>query len=448
MKRLQDLQSRLPVAVLGLPILILTLIPFAAGAGPADRAGPLPWPQFRGPNGTGIGDGKPPVEFGPGKNVLWKVSIGSGLSSPVIASGRIFLTEFDHDAKQLSTLCLDQITGKVLWRRSVTPAQIEKVHEISSPAAPTPATDGERVYVYFGSYGLISYNLDGKMQWEQRLPIPENIYGAVASPIVAGNLVVLNHQGKESYLLGIDRRNGRTIWKTDRWQYQYGWSTPVYWRHDGLDEIAVLGGDFEPNQRLMVYNLVDGKERWWVAGLPPCGKSTPVIGGGLLFFAAPDIIMDPAAEKTNPDRAARMYANNASRVVAVRPGGKQEVNQTHIAWSEHKGVPGVPSPLYYNGRLYTFQNGGIVFARDAQTGALVFNGRTGAPGYYYSSPVAADNKIYIASEEGVVVVLDAGEQLNVLARNELDGGVMAIPAIVTGKLYIRTDKTLYAFAAR
>jgi len=268
----------------------------------------------------------------------------------------------------------------------------------------------------------------------------------VASPIVAGHLLVLNHQGKEAYLLGVDRRDGRTVWKTDRSQYQYGWSTPVYWRHDGVDEIAVLGGDFQPNQRLMVYNLADGTERWWVAGLPPCGKSTPVIGGGLLFFAAPDIIMDPAAEKANPERAAQMYANNASRVVAVRPGGLHEVNQTHVAWSEHKGVPGVSSPLYYNGRLYTFQNGGIVFARNAQTGALVFSGRTGAPGYYYSSPVAADNKIYIASEEGVVAVLDAGEQLNVLARNKLDGGILATPAIVGGKLYVRTQSDLYAFA--
>jgi outer membrane protein assembly factor BamB len=166
-----------------------------------------------------------------------------------------------------------------------------------------------------------------------------------------------------------------------------------------------------------------------------------------LFFAAPDIIMEPAAEKANPERAAQMYANNASRVVAVRPGGRHEVNQTHIAWSEHKGVPGVPSPLYYNGHLYSFQNGGIVFARNAQTGALVYSGRTGAPGYYYSSPVAANNKIYIASEEGMVVVLDAGEQLNVLARNKLDGSILATPAIGEGRLYVRTESNLYAFAS-
>ena len=408
-------------------------------------AGSAEWPQFRGPNSSGIGDGKPPVEFGPSQNVIWKTAVGAGLSSPIVTKGRVFLTEFDRATKQLATLCIDQRTGKILWRRTVAPAEIEKVHEISSPAAPTPATDGDRVYVYFGSYGLVSYDFNGELLWERRLPVPQNIYGSVASPIVAGDLLVLNHQGKDAYLLGVNRRDGKTVWKTDRSKYQYGWSTPVYWRHDGIDEIVVLGGDFGPNQRLIAYNLADGAERWWVAGLPPCGKSTPVIGSDMVFFAAPDIILEVQAEKKNPERAAQIYANNASRVMAIRPGGKSEVNQTHVAWTQTKGVPGVPSPLYYNGRLYTVQNGGIVYSRVAKTGELVYSGRMGAMGYYYSSPVAADNKIYIASEEGVVVVLDGGEEMKVLARNNLDGQILATPAIVDGKIYVRTENQLYAF---
>jgi outer membrane protein assembly factor BamB len=428
-------------------IIALAFIMLLVCLGAADDRDNLYWPQFRGPNSTGIGNGKPPVEFGSGKNVLWTSAVGSGLSSPVVAKGRIFLTEFDRATNQLATVCLDQRTGKTLWRRTVAPVKIEKFHEISSPAAPTPTADRERVYVYFGSYGLVAYDFNGKLQWERQLPPAENIYGSVASPILAGDLLVLNHQGKDAYLLGVNRRDGRTIWKTDRSNYQYGWSTPVYWRHDGVDEIAVLGGDFRPNQRLMAYNLADGAERWWVAGLPPCGKSTPVIGGGLLYFNAPDIIMDPPAEQANPERAAQMYANNNSRVVAVRPGGRSEVNESYIAWSEHKGALGVPSPLYYQERLYTFQNGGIVFVRNAKTGELIFSGRTGAPGYYYSSPVAADNKIYIASEEGVVVVLAAGDQLNVLARNKLDGAILSTPAIVDGRIYLRTENRMYAFGA-
>jgi outer membrane protein assembly factor BamB len=403
------------------------------------------WPQFRGPASSGVGEGRPPVHFGIDQKVLWKTAVGSGLSSPTVWKGHIFLTQFDRTSNRLSTLCLDRRSGKILWTRTVTAGEIEKVHEISSPASPTPATDGERVYVYFGSYGLVSYDLKGKQVWEKRLPLPENPYGAVASPIIVGELLVLNHQGKEAYLLGVNRRDGRTVWKTDRSLFQYGWSTPVHWRHDGIDEIVVLGGDFKPNQRLMAYNLADGAERWWVGGLPPCGKSTPVVGDGLLFFAAPDIILEPAAEKKNPARAEQIYANNAARVTAVRPGKTGEVSQSNIAWSERRGVPGVPSPLYYKGFLYSFLNGGIVFCREAKTGKLIYSGRIGASGYYYSSPVAADDKVYIASAEGVVVVLDAGEELKVLARNQLDSPILATPALVDGKIYVRTEGHLYAF---
>jgi outer membrane protein assembly factor BamB len=426
-------------------ITLLTPVILSGFAGALQGGGEVWWPQFRGPNSSGIGEGRPPVSFGLDQNVLWKTALGAGLSSPVIWEGRVFLTEFVPANKQLATLCLDRRTGKILWRRSVAPEKIEKVHGISSPAAATPATDGERVYVYFGSYGLVCYDLDGNLKWERRLPLPENPYGASASPIVAGELLLLNHQGKDSYLLAVNRRDGRTVWKTDRSLFQYGWSTPVRWSHDGIDEIVVLGGDFGPGQRLMAYNLVDGAERWWVAGLPPCGKSTPVIGDGLLFLAAPDIILETAAERRNPERAAQFYAKNAARVLAVRPGSKGKVNEADIAWSQKQGVPGVPSPLYYNGRLYTFRNGGLVFSRVAKTGELVYTGLLGAPGYYYSSPVAADQKIYIASEEGVVVVLDAGEKLNVLARNKLDGAILATPAIVDGHIYVRTESSLYAF---
>jgi outer membrane protein assembly factor BamB len=426
-------------------ITLLATVVLSSVAVGAQQRGKVWWPQFRGPNSSGLGEGKPPVNFGPDQNVLWKTAVGPGLSSPIIWGGRIFLTEFDRENKRLSTLCIDRRTGKILWRRTVAPEQIEEVHAISSPAGATPVTDGERVYVYFGSYGLLCYDLNGNLKWERRLPLPENPYGAVASPILAGEFLVLNHQGKDAYLLAVNRRDGQTVWKTDRSKFQYGWSTPVLWRHDGIDEIVVLGGDFQPDHRLMAYNLADGAERWWIAGLPPCGKSTPVIGDGLLFFAAPDIILESAAEQRNPERAAQFYANNSSRVTAVRPGGKGEVNQTNIAWSEHKGTPGVPSPLYYNGHLYTFQNGGIVFSRVAKTGELLYSGRLGAPGYYYSSPVAADNKIYIASEEGVVVVLDAGEQLKVLATNKLDGAILATPALADGNIYVRTENHLYAF---
>jgi outer membrane protein assembly factor BamB len=392
-----------------------------------------------------VGGGNPPIHFGPSQNVQWQTAVGSGLSSPIIWAERIFLTEFDSAGQKLVTLCLDRRTGKILWRQAVAAENIEKVHEIGSPAGPTPATDGERVYVYFGSYGMLCYDLDGNLKWERKLPLPENPYGATASPIVAGDLLVLNHQGKEAYLLGVSRRDGRTVWRTDRSSFRYGWSTPVHWRHDGLDEIVVLGGDFEPNQRLMAYDLATGAERWWVAGLPPCGKSTPVIGGGMVFLAAPDIILEQSSEKRNPEKAAQFYAKNGNRLMAVRPGSVGEIAPTNVAWSDRKGVPGVPSPLYYNGRLYTFKDGGLVFCRAADTGQLLYDERLGTLGYYYSSPVAADNRIYIASAEGVVTVLAAGAKMNVLATNKLDGTILATPALAAGNIYVRTASHLYSF---
>jgi outer membrane protein assembly factor BamB len=229
---------------------------FAAPA--AEKGGKEWWPQFRGPNSSGIGEGSPPIQFGPSQKVLWKVAVGSGLSSPIVWGDRLSLTEFDRTNKQFATVCIDRRSGKNLWRRTVVAEAIEKVHEISSPAGATPVVDGERVYVYFGSYGLVCYDLNGKQQWERRLPNPENPYGAVASPIVAGELLVLNHQGKDSYLLAVNRRDGRTVWKTDRSLFQYGWSTPVHWRHDGIDEIVV------PGRRLQAESASHGlQSRGW-----------------------------------------------------------------------------------------------------------------------------------------------------------------------------------------
>jgi outer membrane protein assembly factor BamB len=426
-------------------IIFLVVVALANSSRAAENGAELWWPQFRGPNSSGLGGGKPPVHFGPGQNMQWKTAVGAGLSSPIIWAERVFLTEFDQESRKLATVCIERRTGNIRWRRAIAVEKIEEVHQISSPAAPTPATDGERVYVYFGSYGLLCYDLDGNLTWERRLPLPENPYGATASPIVAGEFLVLNHQGKDAYLLAVNRRDGKTVWRTDRSLFKFGWSTPVRWRHDGIDEILVLGGDFKPNQRLMAYNLATGAERWWVGGLPPCGKSTPVIGGGMVFLAAPDIILEQAAEKRNPEMAAQFYAKNGNRLMAVRPGSTGEVAQTNIAWSDRKGVPGVPSPLYYKGRLYTFKDGGLVYCHVADTGKLLYDERLGTLGYYYSSPVAADNRIYIASADGVITVIDAGARLNVLATNKLDGAILATPALAAGNIYVRTESDLYSF---
>jgi outer membrane protein assembly factor BamB len=424
-------------------IIFLVVVVLSSSSGATENGGDLWWPQFRGPNSSGLGAGKPPVHFGPGQNVQWKTAVGSGSSSPIIWADRVFLTQFDQANQKLATLCIDRRTGNVLWRREVVVEQIEKVHELSSPAAATPATDGERVYVYFGSYGLLCYDLDGNPKWERQLPLPEN---PMAPPLhhSRGRIVGVQPSGKDAYLLGRQSPRRANSLATDRSLFRYGWSTPVHWRHDGIDEIVVLGGDFEPNQRLMAYDLATGAERWWVAGLPPCGKSTPVIGAVWCSWRRRTLFWNNRL-KTEPDKAAQFYAKNGNRLMAVRPGSTGEVAQANIAWSDRRGVPGVPSPLYYEGRLYTFKDGGLVFCRVAATGELLYNERLGTLGYYYSSPVAADHKIYIASAEGVVTVIDAGAKLNVLSTNKLDGAILATPALAAGNIYVRTKSDLYAF---
>ena len=151
-------------------IALLALVVLSSVVRATTTGGKAWWPQFRGPNCAGLGEGKPPVTFGPDQNVVWKTAVGPGLSSPIVWDGRIFLTEFDRANNRLATLGIDRRTGKVLWRQTVVPERIEKVHEISSPAGATPATDGERVYVYFGSYGLVAYDLDGNQKWEETAP--------------------------------------------------------------------------------------------------------------------------------------------------------------------------------------------------------------------------------------------------------------------------------------
>lgn len=468
------------------------------------------WPRFRGPNGSGVShDRQPlPVEFGPDKNLIWKTPLPRGHSSPCISHGRIFLTGFDSPSNKLETLCLDRLSGQVLWRRTAPVEKVERVHEVNSPAASTPATDGERVFVYFGSYGILCYDLDGKELWKHPLPIPDLFFGTGASPIVADKYVVLNvDQQGESYLLAVDRKTGQQIWKHDRSLFGRGWSTPVHVRNDATDEVVVLG-----SRRLVAYGLADGAQRWSVGGLPPFTISSPVVDEGRLFLAAtdeygePDNVVQPPtfddfvkqhdknrdgkigaeeipAEFAVVNRrasggagdtklqgwffktidldkdnllnreewdkfAARMSqwpAEFNCNILAVRLGGQNDVTKTHIVWRASDGVPEVPSPLVYQGHVYTVQNGGIVYCRDARDGRVAYKRRLGAGGGYYASPVAGDGKVYFASDRGVVVVVSAGPDFEVLASNDLETPILATPALVAGHLYIRAENQIFAF---
>jgi len=215
--------------------LILPLLLSSALASLASDA-PAQWPRFRGPDGLGIATtGSPPIHFGPTTNVLWKVPLPSGHSSPCIWGERIFLTGLENG--KLMSFCLERGTGRRLWQREVPAEKVESTHKLSNPACPTATADAERVYVYFGSFGLLSYDHDGNEQWYHQLPPPIVEFGTGPSPILAGNLLILIcDQDVGSYLLAVDRRTGKTAWQTDRSEFRRSFATPFVWRHDGIED--------------------------------------------------------------------------------------------------------------------------------------------------------------------------------------------------------------------
>lgn len=457
-------------------------------AGPTMSRAASNWPQFRGPDGQAVAaPGKTPAHFGPATNLLWKVPLPAGHSSPCLWGDRIFVTGFENG--KLETLCLDRRDGKVLWRVAAPAEKIEPVHRIGSPASTTPATDGERVFVYFGSFGLLAYDLAGRELWRKPLPIPMIEFGSGSSPILAGDLIVLLcDQDLDSFLLTVDRRNGQTIWKTARPEFRRSFSTPYLWRHDGVEEIVVTGTVW-----LKAYDLKDGHERWKMRGLARVANASPTSGDGLLFasswniggdardhltlpslveftaandrdqngkFAKEEFPAGPLRDRftqidldkdgfVTPDEwriSEEIFAKAENALFAVRPGGRGDITATHLAWKQTRGLPYVPSALFYGGRVYVVKNGGLASCYDAKTGRTLYQEeRLGALGDYYSSPVGADGKVYFTSQQGVVTVIQAGDVFHVLARNELAEQVMATPAIVDGTLYFRTAGYLWAF---
>jgi hypothetical protein len=247
--------------------LAMVLLPAAAVAGS--------WPQFRGPNASGIPDVDRPLpdKIGPETNVAWKTEIPAGHSSPVVVGSRIFVTASRGD--ELVTIGLDRDSGRVLWERSAEKARLEEIHQIGSHAQSTPVADDERVVSFFGSCGLFCYDHDGRLLWKRPMGPFKNNYGAASSPILVGDLVVLNQDHDiDSFLIALDRRTGETVWKTDRSEFPRGFCTPVVWRHGGRSQIVVPGA-----LRVCGYDPADGKELWTVRGSARICNMTPVVAG-------------------------------------------------------------------------------------------------------------------------------------------------------------------------
>jgi len=269
-------------------VAVAVLVP-PAWAGAAESAVDAPaWNQFRGPNGSGVAAGcRPPVALD-ADHLAWKTPVPPGLSSPVVADGRVYLTAVVQ--RTLLTLAVDAASGKVIWRRPVPEGRIERVHKTNSPASSTPVVDGDRVYVYFGSFGLLCYDRDGREQWTRPIPTPRNQYGMATSPIVHGDCLILvldddanlpDSKVSRSRLLAVRKATGETAWETPRPFHRSGWSTPMIWRHGGGCDLVVPG-----SRRVCGYDADTGAEKWFAGGFSPETIAVPVAGNGHVYVSA------------------------------------------------------------------------------------------------------------------------------------------------------------------
>ena len=460
----------------------LLLVGTALGGFAAD------WPQFRGPNAFGVSDTTGlPTEFGPGKNVLWKTPLPPGHSSPVLSADQIFVTAFEGD--RLYVIALDRATGRILWRREVSRPRKQKLHTSNSPASPSVATDGRNAYAFFTDFGLVSYGSDGEERWRLPLGPFNNPFGLASSPVLAnGKVIQVCDSETGSFMIAVDQKTGRLVWRVERPEMTRGFSTPVlYQPKQGALEALVAG-----TNRFIAYDVETGKEVWWVRGLTWQMKPTPIVAGDVAYVLgwaggadqgnqvtlpsfeqmlrvadanhdgklSKDELPDPHYRDDFEDsdldgdgflskREWEKYADKrtmVNSVMAVRLGGAGDMTGENILWRYYRSLPNVPSPVLYQNVLYLMKEGGILTALDPVTGKVLKQGRLqGALDFYYSSPVAADGKIFVSSQDGHVSVIRAGADWEVLAVNDMDDEVYATPAPVDRCLYLRTRSALYCF---
>jgi outer membrane protein assembly factor BamB len=380
------------------------------------------WPYWRGPSGQGLvrGSGYPEA-WSSTENVLWKVEVpGRGNSSPIVWGDRIFLTSAQPDGGRRSILCFRRADGKLLWQAAAPEAAAEKLYRKNSYASATPATDGERVYAYFGNAGLLAVDFHGRQVWHRDLGPITLYHGSGGSPLLYKDRVILyQDQRTGSYIAAFDSRTGETLWRTPR-EEKIGWGTPVAIRAGGRDEIVVSS-----QNNVRAYDPATGRELWKVSGNTMEVTPTPAVGHGLVFCSS----------------------GRAGPTLAIRPGGSGDVTETHIAWQTPRGSPFIPSPLIYGDYLYLVNDmTSIASCFEAKTGKVMWQGRLGEAHKesFSASPVGVDGKVFFTNDQGQTFVLAAGPKFQLLRVNELGERTLATPALVDGRWYFRTESHLLA----
>lgn len=389
------------------------------------------WPGWRGGDGSGLCQEKDlPTEWNETSNVAWKSAVpGSGHSSPVVWGDRVFLTTAEDDGKRRLVLCYDRSNGKLLWRTECPSHAMEaKIDPKTGYAAATPVTDGERVYAFFGSAGVMAVDFAGGLVWHRDLGEFASEYGVASSPILVGERLILNcdqgtvAQAGNSFITALDKTSGKTVWRTDRPGQSHSWSTPVIVPVEGADrkELVLNGGN-----KVWAYDPDTGGPLWSCDGTTIEVTPTVVAGNGLVYSVS--------------------GANGPT--LAIRPGGRGNVTETHVAWQARRGAPYVPSPILTAGRLYMVADKGIVTCLDAKSGKSVFQSRL-PTSEFSASPIAAGDKIYITSEEGNTFVLAAEAKLRVISKNSLGEPCLASPAVSRGQILIRTQQYLWCIGTK
>jgi len=380
------------------------------------------WPRWRGPSGQGVVSGTGYVdEWSATQNVLWKKPVpGSGNSSPVIWGDRIFLTTARDGGRRLSLLAYRRSDGALLWDVDAPQGRSESVHQKNGHASATPATDGERVYVSFGSHGLMAFDFSGKLVWHQDLGAMSNYWGTAGSPLLYKDRVILyQDQSRGAFIAAYNARTGAQLWRTPR-DASVGWGTPAAIHAGGRDEIVVNG-----QYAVVAYNPDSGREQWRVGGTTMEAIPTPVVGHGLVFSST----------------------GRAGPTLAIRPGGQGDVTRTHVAWSSPRGSPFVPSPVLLGDYLYMVNDmTSIATAFEAATGRTAWQGRLGVARRegFSASPVALDGKVFFTNDDGETFVLRAGSTFELLHVNDIGEPTLASPALVDGRWYVRTQANLFA----
>ena len=392
------------------------------------------WPEFRGPNGSGQATSTGlPLRWSETENVRWKTALhGRAWSSLVVLDTQVWVTTATEDGRQLFALALDRATGTVIHDfKLFDVATPQYAHPFNTYASPTPVLEPGRAYVTFGAPGTAAIDTaTGKVLWERRDLECNHYRGAGSSPIIFRDLLILHYDGSDlQYAVALDKRTGKTVWKTERsiafndlgpdgkpqaeGDLRKAFATPQIITVEGAPLLISMGA-----KATYAYDPFTGKERWRVEERTNHSASTrPVAGFGLVFLPTGF----PKGE-----------------LLAVRPEGRGDITQTHVAWRLTRGVPSKPSVLLVDDLLFMTTDAGVASAVEAKTGAVVWTGRIG--GTHSASPVAADGRVYFFSEDGTTIVVEAGRTFKVLAENHLGDGFMASPAI-DGKAFIVRSRT-------